>query len=140
MGYVTPGGLVNKIIDPFPLAQHWIQAFTLFNGLVGSGGVDFKGCLTVHPVVGAAKTGSFGADRTDVIGRKRLAQGAGVINFLCLVRHVLNPLIPFLVIFFGPFRQFGNIRFLGVKGNLDLVEDFTEILMELGMQDNTDIF
>ena len=136
----TPGSIFNKIIDTFPLTQYRIQAFSLFNGLVGPGGVDFKGCLAVHPVVCAAKTGSFGAYGADMAGCKRLAEGAGVVNFLFLVSHGLDPLVPQLVFTSGPFRQLVDILLLGVQRHLDLVQDLGEILMEFGMQDNANVF
>ena len=43
------------------------------NGLVGAGGIDFKGGLAVHPVIGAAKAGPFRADDADMAGGKGLA-------------------------------------------------------------------
>ena len=54
MGDGSAGGLVNKIVDPFPLPQHRIQAFAFFDGLIRSGGIDFKGSFAIHPVVSAA--------------------------------------------------------------------------------------
>ena len=107
--------------------------------MVGTGGVDFKRCLTVHPVVGTAETGSFGTHRTNVIGGKRLAQGAGIINLFRFIRHVLNPFVPMLVLCPGPFGQFVHIFFLGVEGDLDFIQNFFKILMELGVKDDAEM-
>ena len=68
MGDGPAGGLVDEVVDTLPLAQDRIEAFALFDGLVGAGGVDLVGCLAVHPVVGAAQAGPLRAHRADMVG------------------------------------------------------------------------
>ena len=65
-------------LTPFHWPSFGIKAFADLDGLVRTCGVDFKRCLTVHPVVGAAETCSFRAYHTHMAGCKGLAEGAGV--------------------------------------------------------------
>lgn len=139
VGYRAAGGLVNKVIDTLPLTQFGIYTLSLFNGLVGSGGIDLKGRLAVHPVVGAAQTGPLRAHRADMVGSKTLAQRAGVEDVDIFVGHLVHPLIARLI--FGPGRlgELVHILFVRVEGHLDLVHDLGKILVEFGMQHHPDI-
>ncbi len=73
-------------------------------------------------------------------GREGLAQGAGVVGLHVLVGHLLDAFVARLV--FGPGRlgQLVHVFLLGVEGHLDLVQDLAEVLVELGVQHDTDVF
>ena len=135
----SAGGLFYKFIDPLPLAQNRIQAFALFDRLVGSGGIDFIGCFTIHPVIGTAQPGPFGADRAHMVGGKGLAKGAGVVSFHILIGHLFHAFVAGFVLGPGALGQFIDILFFGIKGDLYLVDDFLKILVEFGMQHGADI-
>ncbi len=75
-----------------------------------------------------------------MIGRKGLTQGAGVIGFHILIGHLLDTLITGFVFAPGALGQIIHILFLGVKGDLNLIDDFLKILVELGVQHRADIF
>ncbi len=75
-----------------------------------------------------------------MVGCKRLAQRAGVKNFLGFVGHLLNTFIPHLVFGAGAGGELVHIRHVRVKRDLNLVQNLSEILVELGMKHDSDVF
>ena len=75
-----------------------------------------------------------------MVGCEGLAQGAGIIGFHIFIGHLFHALVAGFVFAPGALGQFIHILFLGIKRDLDLVDDFLEILVELGMQHRTDVF
>ena len=122
-------GFKDEFIHALELSQHGVQTFAFFNGLVWSRGIDFERCLTVHPVVCAAKSGSLRADSADMVGCKRLAKRTGVENRLGFIGHLLDTFVPHFVFGAGASGELVNIFFLCVKRYLNLVQNLSEILM-----------
>ena len=59
-----------------------------------------------------------------------MAQRAGIISFNTFVSHLLNTLISGPVLTSSSFGKCIHILFVGVKGNLYLIQDIPEILVE----------
>ena len=123
MGHITPGGLEYEIVHALPLPQLGIDTLTFFYGLVGACRVDFKGSLAVHPVVGAAQTGSFRANGAHVVGSKGLAECAGVIGLHIFILHLLDAVVSTCILASRPFRELVHILFIRIEGDLHLIQD-----------------
>jgi len=121
-------------------ARHLGSSTRLFESAGWARGrVDLEGGLCVHPVVSAAQPRAFRAHGADMVGRKRLAQGAGYVGLDGLVGHLFDALVALLVFSASALSEFVNVLFLGVKGHLDLVDDFLKVLVELGVQHHADV-
>jgi hypothetical protein len=73
-------------------------------------------------------------------GGERLAEGAGVEGLDILVGHLVDTLVTVFVFGPCPSVSLSTSSFVGIERYLDLVDYLLEILMELGMQHDTDIF
>ncbi len=127
------GGLEDEIIDPFPVAVLLIQGLTLLDGLVGTGGIDFVGGLTVHPIVGAAEPGTLGAHHTHMVGGEGLAQGAGVVDIRGLVSHALDAGVTSTIDCPGLLGDLLDLFLISVDLHLAFVENGAKVLMVFGL-------
>ena len=130
MGRVAEEGLGMGIRrgprpTPQPVVQHLIRA----------GRVDLEGSLTVHPVVGPAKTRPFRTYHTDMARGKGLTQRAGIIGLHGLVVHIGEPCIALLVYAANFFEKLRHLFFPGVDLYLQFVEDLAVLGVKFGVKD-----
>ena len=129
------GSFIDKLVYAFPLPQVHIDDFSLWNGLVWSGGIDLEGSFAIHPVVSAAQACSFRADDADMAGGKGLAKGAGVEGVYGLVGHPFDAFIPLLVDLPCLCKNLIHLLLIGVDLHLGFIEDGSEVLVKLRMKD-----
>ena len=132
--------LIDETVNTFPFPQHRVDASSLRNGLVGTGGADLEGGAAVKPAIGATKSGALGIYHAHVIGGEGLAKGAAIVGVHRFIGHTCYPGIPLMINAASLVPQFFNLIQLGVKGNLHLVHDGAEIVVKVGMQDDAKVF
>ncbi len=72
-------------------------------------------------------------------GREGLAKGAGVENIHIFIGHALNPLVTVPVFLPCLFGEIAHILLFRVESHGHLVQNASEILMEFGMENHTDV-
>ena len=127
------------VVGAGPVTLREIDLLAQLDRLVRPGRVDVEGCLAVQPVVRAAQTQPLRANHANVIGRKALAQCAGIEFLHLVICQIGQPFIAEVIGSAGCFQPLIKFCRVGVDCHLHLVDDCSKIRMEARVQDLANI-
>jgi len=131
--------LIYKLIDPLPLSLSRVEKSPFGHRLIGAGRVDFKSSPAVKPAISTTKPGPLRVDHTDMVRSEGLAKGAAIECVHSFIGETSYSNISFPVDSAGLLQKLTHFVLFSIKGYLNLVHDGAELVMEIGMEDVSDM-